>query len=162
MMRAVVAPEPGGPEALQIVERPVPQLATGEVLIHVAAAGVNRPDVMQRLGLYPPPPGASDIFGLEVSGTVVAAAGNIKQSVIGARVCALVSGGGYADYCAAPLGTCLLVPDALSLTEAAAVPETLFTVWVNLFERGFAGDGDFVLVHGGTSGIGTKAIALGK
>jgi putative PIG3 family NAD(P)H quinone oxidoreductase len=161
MMRAVVAPEPGGPDALQIVERPVPEISTGEVLIEVAAAGVNRPDVMQRLGLYPPPPGASDIFGLEVSGTIVAAASNIKRSIIGARVCALVSGGGYADYCAAPLGTCLLVPDALGLTEAAAVPETLFTVWVNLFERGFAADGDFVLVHGGTSGIGTMAIVLG-
>ena len=162
MMRAVIAPSPGGPDALQIVERPVPQIAAGEVLIQVTAAGVNRPDVMQRLGLYPPPNGASDIFGLEISGTIVAAASNIKQSIIGARVCALVSGGGYADYCAAPLGTCLRVPDTLSVTDAAAVPETLFTVWVNLFERGFAADGDFVLVHGGTSGIGTMAITLGQ
>ena len=162
MMRAVIAPSPGGPDALQIVERPVPQIAAGEVLVQVAAAGVNRPDVMQRLGLYPPPNGASDIFGLEISGTIVAAASNIKQSIIGARVCALVSGGGYADYCAAPLGTCLRVPDTLSVTDAAAVPETLFTVWVNLFERGFAADGDFVLVHGGTSGIGTMAITLGQ
>jgi len=132
-----------------------------EVLIQVAAAGVNRPDVLQRMGLYPPPPGASDIPGLEVAGTVVSAGEGAGQ-MVGNRVCALVAGGGYAEYCVASAGTCLPVPEVLRLTEAAAMPETLFTVWVNLFERGFAADGDTVLVHGGTSGIGTMAIKLGS
>ena len=127
----------------------------------VAAAGVNRPDVLQRRGMYPPPPGAPDILGLEVAGEVVTA-GEGAEALVGDKVCALVAGGGYAEYCAAPAGTCLRVPEAISLIEAAAMPETLFTVWVNLFERGFAADGDWVLVHGGTSGIGTMAIALGK
>src|SRR4029079_5325731 len=122
---------------------------------------VNRPDILQRRGLYPPPPGAPDVLGLEVAGEIVAA-GEGAEEVIGQRVCALVAGGGYAEYCVAPVGTCLTVPDAISLIEAAAMPETLFTVWVNLFERGFAADGDWVLVHGGTSGIGTMAITLGK
>jgi putative PIG3 family NAD(P)H quinone oxidoreductase len=131
------------------------------VLVRVAAAGVNRPDVLQRLGLYPPPPGASDIPGLEIAGQVVAAGDGAEQA-IGGAVCALVAGGGYAEYCVAPAGTCLPVPETLSMREAAAMPETLFTVWVNLFERGFAADGDTVLVHGGSSGIGTMAIALGK
>jgi putative PIG3 family NAD(P)H quinone oxidoreductase len=157
-MQAVVADGQGG---LVIVERPVPQPGEGEVLIKVAAAGVNRPDVLQRRGMYPPPPGASDILGLEVAGEVVVAGGNADQ-MVRQKVNALVSGGGYAEFCVAPAGTCLTVPDALSLVEAAAMPETLFTVWVNLFERGFAADGDWVLVHGGTSGIGTMAIALGK
>ena len=161
-MRAIVAPEPGGPEALQIVERPVPRPKSGEVLIRVAAAGVNRPDIMQRLGLYPPPPGAPDIFGLEVSGRIVAAGDEEGSHLVGSDVCALVAGGGYAEYCIAPVGTCLPLPATLTLVEAAAMPETLFTVWVNLFERGFAADGDRVLVHGGTSGIGTMAIALGQ
>jgi NADPH2:quinone reductase len=160
-MRAVVAPQPDGAEDLGITERPVPRAGPGEVLIEVAAAGVNRPDILQRRGLYPPPPGAPDILGLEVAGTVVEA-GEGAEGLVGHKVCALVAGGGYAEYCAAPAGTCLPVPDALSLSEAAAMPETLFTVWVNLFERGFAADGDMVLVHGGTSGIGTMAIALGK
>ncbi|HZC38355.1 MAG TPA: NAD(P)H-quinone oxidoreductase [Sphingomicrobium sp.] len=160
-MMAVVAPQPDGAEELALVERPVPQPGPGEVLIKVAAAGVNRPDILQRRGLYPPPPGAPDILGLEIAGEVVAA-GTGAEPLIGERVCALVAGGGYAEYCAAPVGTCLGVPDALSLVEAAAMPETLFTVWVNLFERGFAADGDWVLVHGGASGIGTMAIALGK
>ncbi len=160
-MRAIVAIEPGGPEALRLTERPVPRPAASEVLIRVESAGVNRPDVLQRMGLYPPPPGATDILGLEVAGSVVAA-GKDAEPLIGQRVCALVAGGGYAEYCVAPAGTCLTVPAALSMTEAAAIPETLFTVWVNLFERGFAADGDTVLVHGGTSGIGTMAIALGK
>jgi NADPH2:quinone reductase len=157
-MTAVEAPEPGGPEALKLVERPVPQPGAGEVLVKVAAAGVNRPDVHQRKGLYPPPPGASPILGLELAGTVVAGV----EELIGERVCALVAGGGYAEYCVAPAGTCLPVPEALRMTEAAALPETLFTVWVNLFERGFAAGGDTVLVHGGTSGIGTMAILLGR
>ena len=157
-MQAVVADGQGG---LVIVERPVPQPGEGEVLIKVAAAGVNRPDVLQRRGMYPPPPGASDILGLEVAGEVVIAGENADQ-MVRQKVNALVSGGGYAEFCVAPAGTCLTVPDALSLVEAAAMPETLFTVWVNLFERGFAADGDWVLVHGGTSGIGTMAIALGK
>lgn len=158
MMEAVEAPEPGGPEALRLVERPVPQPAADEVLIKVAAAGVNRPDVLQRMGQYAPPPGASATLGLEVAGTVVAG----YDELIGERVCALVAGGGYAQYCIAPAGTCLVVPPVLTMVEAAALPETLFTVWVNLFERGFAVDGETVLVHGGTSGIGTMAITLGK
>ena len=157
-MKAVVGPQPDGAEELAVVERRVPRPGPDEVLIRVAAAGVNRPDILQRRGLYPPPPGAPDILGLEVAGTVVEG----PEELIGRDVCALVAGGGYAEYCAAPIGTCLFVPDGLSLVEAAAMPETLFTVWVNLFERGFAADGDWVLVHGGTSGIGTIAIALGK
>jgi putative PIG3 family NAD(P)H quinone oxidoreductase len=160
-MMAVVAPQPDGAEELALVERAVPRAGPGEVLIEVAAAGVNRPDILQRRGLYPPPPGAPDILGLEVAGQVVET-GDGAEPLLGQMVCALVAGGGYAQYCAAPAGTCLLVPSALSLVEAAAMPETLFTVWVNLFERGFAADGDWVLVHGGTSGIGTMAIALGQ
>ena len=160
VMRAIEIASPGGPEQLQLASHPTPQPGPGEVLVKVAAAGVNRPDILQRMGVYPPPPGASDIPGLEISGTVVAA-GQGASHLIGARVCALVAGGGYADYCVAPLGTCLTVPEVLRMTEAAAFPETLFTVWVNLFERGFAADGDTVLVHGGTSGIGTMAIKLG-
>ena len=150
-----------GDGELQAVERPVPQPAKGEVLIKVAAAGVNRPDVLQRHGLYQPPAGAPDILGLEVAGEVVAVSKGADE-LLGQPVCALVAGGGYAEYCAAPIGTCLPVPDAISLVEAAAMPETLFTIWVNLFERGFAADGDWVLVHGGASGIGTMAIALGR
>ena len=160
-MQAIEIAAPGGPEVLRPTERPVPRPGPGEVLVRVAAAGVNRPDVLQRMGLYPPPPGASDIPGREIAGIVVAAGEGAEQAVGGA-VCALVAGGGYAEYCVAPAGTCLPVPEVLSLREAAAMPETLFTVWVNLFERGFAADGDTVLVHGGTSGIGTMAIALGK
>ena len=159
-MMAVVAPQPDGAEELALVERSVPRAGPGEVLIEVAAAGVNRPDILQRRGLYPPPPGAPDILGLEVAGQIVEV-GEGAEPLLGQMVCALVAGGGYAEYCAAPAGTCLLVPGALSLVEAAGMPETLFTVWVNLFERGFAADGDWVLVHGGTSGIGTMAIALG-
>ena len=160
VMRAVEIAAAGGPEQLRLGSRPMPRAGKGEVLVKVAAAGVNRPDVLQRMGAYPPPPGASDIPGLEISGTVVAAGSGATQ-LIGTRVCALVAGGGYADYCVAPAGTCLAVPEVLRMTEAAAMPETLFTVWINLFERGFAGDGDTVLVHGGTSGIGTMAIKLG-
>ena len=160
-MQAIEISAPGGPEVLRLVERAVPTPGPDEVLVRVAAAGVNRPDVLQRMGAYPPPPGASDIPGLEIAGTVVAAGDGASQ-LIGARVCALVAGGGYAQYCIAPMGTCLPVPEVLRMTEAAALPETLFTVWVNLFERGFAADGDTVLVHGGTSGIGTMAILLGR
>jgi putative PIG3 family NAD(P)H quinone oxidoreductase len=160
-MQAIEIARPGGPEMLRLVERPVPKPGPDEVLIRVAAAGVNRPDALQRMGLYPPPPGASDIPGLEVSGMVVGAGEGAEQAV-GAPVCALVAGGGYAEYCVAPAGTCLPVPEVMTMTGAAAMPETLFTVWVNLFERGFAADGDTVLVHGGTSGIGTMAIKLGS
>ena len=160
-MRAIVGPQPDGAEELAVVDRQVPRPGPGEVLIQVAAAGVNRPDILQRRGLYPPPPGAPDILGLELAGTVVEA-GEGAEDHVGLQVCALVAGGGYAEYCVAPAGTCLPVPEGVSLTEAAAMPETLFTVWVNLFERGFAADGDNVLVHGGTSGIGTMAIALGQ
>ena len=161
VMRAVEIAAPGDPDQLRLASRPTPRPGKGEVLVKVAAAGVNRPDVLQRKGLYPPPPGTSDIPGLEISGTVVAAGAGATQ-LIGARVCALVAGGGYSEYCVAPAGTCLAVPEVLRMTEAAAMPETLFTVWINLFERGFAGDGDTVLVHGGTSGIGTMAIKLGN
>ena len=160
-MLAVVAPQPDGAEELALVEREVPRPGREEVLIKVAAAGINRPDILQRRGLYPPPPGAPDILGLEIAGEVVEA-GEGAAELMGQPLCALVAGGGYAEYCVAPVGTCLPVPEAISLIEAAAMPETLFTVWVNLFERGFAADGDWVLVHGGTSGIGTMAIALGK
>jgi putative PIG3 family NAD(P)H quinone oxidoreductase len=157
-MQAVVADGSGG---LAIVERPVPKPGPGEVLIKVAAAGVNRPDVLQKRGHYPPPPGAPDVLGLEVAGEIVAA-GEDAERLMGQRVCALVAGGGYAEYCVAAAGVGLSVPEALSSIEAAAMPETLFTVWVNLFERGFAADGDWVLIHGGTSGIGTMAISLGQ
>ena len=161
VMRVVEIAAPGGPDQLRLASRPTPKPGKDEVLVKVAAAGVNRPDVLQRMGLYPPPPGASDIPGLEISGTVVAA-GPGSTHLIGSRVCALVSGGGYAEYCLAPAGTCLPVPEVLRMNEVAAMPETLFTVWVNLFERGFAAEGDTVLVHGGTSGIGTMAIKLGN
>jgi putative PIG3 family NAD(P)H quinone oxidoreductase len=157
-MIAIDPAAPGGPEMLQPVERPVPQAGEGELLIRVEAAGLNRPDVVQRLGLYPPPPGAPSILGLEVAGTVVAG----DPARIGEPVCALVSGGGYAEYCAAPAAQCLPVPRGFSMAEAAALPETFFTVWTNLFGRGGAKAGDRVLVHGGTSGIGTTVILLGK
>lgn len=160
VMRAIDPDAPGGPEVLQVVERPVPRPGPNEVLIHVAAAGVNRPEVMQRQGSYPPPPGAPSILGMEVSGTIVAVGEDVQSELIGQPVCALISGGAYADYAVAPYGQCLHVPEALSMVEAAAMPETLFTVWTNLFERGYASDGDTVLVHGGTSGIGTMAIGL--
>ncbi|WP_229726833.1 NAD(P)H-quinone oxidoreductase [Sphingomonas alpina] len=160
LMRAIDPDAPGGPDVLRIVERPVPVPGPEEVLIRVAAAGVNRPEVMQRKGLYPPPPGAPSILGMEVSGTIVAVGDGVMKEIIGQPVCALISGGAYADYAVAPWGQCLPVPEALSMVEAAAMPETLFTVWTNLFERGYASEGDTVLVHGGTSGIGTMAIAL--
>ena len=161
-MTAIDPAQPGGPEVLEPVERPVPSPGPGEVLIRVEAAGVNRPDVMQRLGFYPPPPGAPTIPGLEVAGTVAALGAGVDGLAPGDRICALVAGGGYAQYCAAPAGQCLPVPGAFSMIEAAAMPETFFTVWSNLFQRGGAREGERVLVHGGTSGIGTTAILLGK
>lgn len=162
MMVAIEAEQPGGPEMLRPVERPVPQPGPGEVLVRVAAAGVNRPDVMQRMGLYPSPPGAPTTLGLEIAGTVVALGDGVDPALLGQSVCALVAGGGYAQYCVAPAAQCLPVPTGLSMVEAAAVPETFFTVWSNLFDRGGAKAGETALVHGGTSGIGTAAILLGK
>jgi NADPH2:quinone reductase len=159
-MNAIDPAGAGGPEMLQLVRRPVPRPGAGEVLIRVAAAGVNRPDILQRLGAYPPPPGAPSIPGLEVAGEIVAVGEGVGPELVGQPVCALVAGGGYAEYCVGPAGQCLTVPEALSMVEAAAMPETLFTVWTNLFERAFAKEGEWVLVHGGTSGIGTMAIAL--
>lgn len=159
-MRAIDPIAPGGPEVLAVSERPVPRPGRDEVLIRVEAAGVNRPDVLQRMGLYPMPPGAPSILGLEVAGRVVALGEGVGREWEDQRVCALLSGGGYAEYVVAPAGQCLPVPEALTMVEAAAMPETLFTVWTNLFERAYARDGDTVLVHGGTSGIGTMAISL--
>jgi len=161
-MIAIDPDEAGGPEVLQPVERPVPQPGPGELLIKVAAAGVNRPDVLQREGKYPPPPGASPIMGLELAGEVVGLREGADERLLGRRVMALVAGGAYAEYALAPAGQCIAVPPALSMVEAAALPETLFTVWHNLFERAHAAPGETVLVHGGTSGIGTMAIKLGK
>ena len=161
-MTAVAIAAPGGPEVLQPIEMAVPRPGAGQVLVRVAAAGVNRPDVIQRLGRYPPPEGASPIPGLEIAGEVVSLGEGVAADMLGRAVCALVTGGGYAEYCLADARHCLPVPDGLSLAEAAAMPETLFTVWHNVFERGFARDGETLLVHGGTSGIGTMAIKLGK
>ena len=161
-MTAIDPQATGGPEVLVPVERPVPAPGAGDVLIRVAAAGLNRPDVLQRLGLYPMPPGAPSIPGLEIAGEVVALGDGVEPGLMGQPVCALIAGGGYADYAVAPAAQCLPVPAALTMVEAAAIPETLFTVWTNLFERAYVVDGDSVLVHGGTSGIGTMAISLGK
>ncbi|RVT39933.1 NAD(P)H-quinone oxidoreductase [Sphingobium algorifonticola] len=159
-MTAITIAKPGGPEVLVPETRAVPSPADGEVLIQVHAAGVNRPDVLQRQGKYPPPPGASDIPGLEVSGTVVAVGSDSDTSLVGQAVCALITGGGYAEYALAPVRQCLPVPHGYDMVEAAALPETLFTVWTNLFERAYVVAGDTVLVHGGTSGIATMAISL--
>lgn len=159
-MRVVEIAKFGGPEGLQVADRPVPVPGPGEVLIKVVAAGVNRPDVVQRYGKYPPPPGASDLPGLEVSGHVVARGEGVVQWQEGDALCALVSGGGYAEYCVAPQAQCLRLPGGLSLVEGAALPETFFTVWTNVFERGRLVKGEHILVHGGTSGIGTTAIQL--
>jgi putative PIG3 family NAD(P)H quinone oxidoreductase len=152
--------QPGPPDVMQPCRRSVPKVQAGEVLIRVVAAGVNRPDCLQRSGSYPPPPGASDLPGLEVAGIVVAVADDVSKPSVGDRVCALVAGGGYAEYCTAPAVQCLPVPAALTLIEAAAVPETFFTVWSNVFERGRLQPGESLLVHGGASGIGTTAIQL--
>ena len=161
-MTAVAIREPGGPEVLVAEQRPVPRPGPGELLIRVAAAGVNRPDVLQRMGFYPPPPGASDLPGLEIAGTVVATGPGGDPEMLGQAVCALVAGGGYAEYCVAPAGSVLPVPAGFTMAEAAALPETIFTVWHNLFERGWIKEGETALVHGGTSGIGTTAIGLCK
>ena len=153
----------GGPAScLRLRQRPLPELRSGEVLIEVACAGVNRPDVMQRAGSYPPPPGASPILGLEVAGKVVAKADEVTGLEIGDHVCALTPGGGYAEYCAAPAAHCLPIPTGLTLLEAAALPENYFTVWTNVFDRGRLQSGEAFLVHGGSSGIGTTAIQLAK
>ena len=161
-MIAIEIREPGGPEVLVAVERPAPVAAAGEVLIKVAAAGVNRPDVFQRLGRYPPPPGVTDIPGLEVSGIITEVASGAGSFRVGDAVCALVAGGGYAEYCAAPAPQCLPAPRGLELIDAAAIPETFFTVWTNVFERGRLQAGESILVHGGSSGIGTAAIQLAR
>lgn len=161
-MKAIEIATPGGPEQLRLTDRPMPQPGDGEVLIRVAAAGVNRPDVVQRQGHYPPPPGASDLPGLEVAGTVEALGPNVTGVALGDEVTALLSGGGYAEYATAAAAVCLPIPKGLSLVEAAALPENYFTVWTNLFERGGCKAGEDVLIHGGTSGIGTTAIQLAK
>lgn len=159
-MRAIEITQPGKPEVLQPCERPLPELKAGEVLIRVHAAGINRPDVLQRMGHYPVPPGASDLPGLEVAGEIVD--GELGDSGFkkGDMVCALVQGGGYAEYCAAPLAQCLPVPEGLSAVEAASLPETFFTVWTNVFDRAGLSEGETLLVQGGTSGIGVTAIQL--
>lgn len=164
-MQAIAISTPGGPEVLAPVQLPLPTLAAGEVLIRVAAAGINRPDVVQRKGHYPPPPGASPLPGLEVAGTIVAGDPQAMQAAglrVGDAVCALVSGGGYAQYCAAPAAHCLPVPKGWSLTQAAGLPETCFTVWSNLFDRAQLQAGQTVLIHGGSSGIGITAIQMAK
>jgi putative PIG3 family NAD(P)H quinone oxidoreductase len=159
-MRVIEITQPGGPEVLVPAKRPVPKPASGEVLIKVAAAGVNRPDVFQRQGAYAPPPGASDLPGLEVAGEVVAIGPDTPRWKVGDRVTALVAGGGYAAFCAAPAVQCLPIPGSLSMIDAAALPETFLTVWTNMFERGRLQAGESFLVHGGSSGIGTTAIQL--
>ena len=161
-MTAIEISRPGDPDVLVPVERPQPVPAAGEVLIKVAAAGVNRPDIFQRLGRYPPPPGASDIPGLEVAGIVDSVGDDVIDYRAGDAVCALVAGGGYAEYCTAPAPQCLSVPRGLDLTAAAAIPETFFTVWTNVFERGRLKADESLLVHGGSSGIGTTAIQLAR
>ena len=161
-MIAIEIREPGEPDVLVPVERPIPVPAEGEVLIRVAAAGVNRPDVFQRRGRYAPPPGASDIPGLEVSGTIETVGPGVTGVAAGDAVCALVSGGGYAEYCVAPAPQCLPVPRGMDVVTAAAIPETFFTVWTNVFQRGRLQPGESLLVHGGSSGIGTTAIQLAK
>ena len=164
-MTAIEISTAGKPDVLRPVRRPLPKPAAGEVLIRVAAAGVNRPDCLQRRGIYPPPDGASDLPGLEVAGTIVAIADDAEKPTtvaIGDRVCALLTGGGYAQYCTAPAVQCLPIPAGLDFAQAAALPETFFTVWTNLFDRGRLTSGDTVLIHGGASGIGTTAIQLAR
>ncbi|MBO6506718.1 MAG: NAD(P)H-quinone oxidoreductase [Kordiimonadaceae bacterium] len=161
-MKAVEITKPGGPEVLVQTDRPEPIAGSGEVLIEVKAAGVNRPDVVQRLGLYPPPPGASDIPGLEVAGVVAAVGEGVTSVTLGDKVCALVPGGGYAELCTAPAATCVPMPEGLSFIEAAALPETYFTVWSNVFDRAGLSEGETFLVHGGSSGIGSTSIQLAK
>jgi NADPH2:quinone reductase len=162
MMRAIEIAEPGGPDVLRLVEREVPRPSADEVLIRVDAAGVNRPDISQRRGTYAPPAGASDIPGLEVAGAIVAVGDRVQRWQVADQVCALVAGGGYAEFCAVPAVQCLPVPRGSTAVHAAAIPETFFTVWTNVFERGRLQRGESVLVHGGSSGIGTAAIQLGR
>jgi putative PIG3 family NAD(P)H quinone oxidoreductase len=159
-MEHVVVTAPGGPEVLRIGSAATPHPGAGEVLIRVAAAGVNRPDVLQRQGKYPPPPGASPILGLEVAGTIAACGANVTEWRVGDAVCALVAGGGYAEYCVAPAPQCLPIPAGCTMVEAAALPETVFTVWTNVFQRGRLVAGERILIHGGSSGIGTTAIQI--
>ncbi|WP_269585562.1 NAD(P)H-quinone oxidoreductase [Roseibium sp. Sym1] len=161
-MTVVAISEPGGPDVLKAERRPIPDLGPGEILIRVVAAGVNRPDVLQRKGAYPPPKGASDLPGLEVSGEVVACGEGSTRHQVGAQVTALAPGGGYAEYCKVPEGHALPIPQGLSMVEAAALPETFFTVWTNVFDRVGLKSGERFLVHGGTSGIGTTAIQLAR
>jgi putative PIG3 family NAD(P)H quinone oxidoreductase len=161
-MRAIEIEKPGGPEVLRLVKRPVPRPGSSEVLIRVAAAGVNRPDILQRQGVYPPPEGASDLPGLEVAGEVVAVGAKVITEKVGGAVTALLPGGGYAEYAVADEGSCLPVPRRLTLEEAAGLPETYFTVWANVFEDGGLKGGESLLVHGGASGIGVTAIAMSK
>lgn len=161
-MQAIIATEAGGPDVLTLVERPIPQPAEGEVLIRVAAAGVNRPDLMQRSGALPAPADSGDILGLEIAGEIVAAGPDVEADLVGSKVMALLKGGGYADYSLAKVSQCLPVPDGLSLAEAAALPEGLFTIWHNLFERGALQKGEHLLIQGGASGIGTLALQLAQ
>ena len=161
-MRAIEIRAPGGPDVLVETDRPKPAPATGEVLVKVAAAGVNRPDVMQRMGHYPPPPGITDIPGLEVAGVIEQVGEGVRDWQVGDRVCALVAGGGYAEYCVAPAPQCLPIPSKMDFVHAAAIPETFFTVWTNVFERGRLKPGESILIHGGSSGIGTTAIQLAR
>jgi putative PIG3 family NAD(P)H quinone oxidoreductase len=161
-MRAIVISSPGSPGVLRLEDRPRPVVGPRDVLVRVEAAGVNRPDIMQRLGRYPPPPGASDVPGLEIAGVVEDTGSEARRFRRGDRVCALVAGGGYAELCAVPEPQCLPLPSGLDAVHAAAVPETYFTVWTNLFQRARLSAGEWVLVHGGTSGIGTTAIQLAR
>ena len=161
-MRAIAIREPGPPSVLELVERPTPSPGGGEVLIAVAAAGVNRPDVLQRLGRYAPPPGVTDIPGLEVAGVITAIGPRVERWAVGDRVCALLAGGGYAEYCVVPDAQCLPIPAGLDMTAAAALPEVMLTVWSNVFERGRLQAGESALIHGGSSGIGTAAIQLAR
>ncbi len=161
-MKCIEIAQPGGPEVLVSTERPIPQPDSGQVLIKVTAAGVNRPDVIQRQGGYPSPPGASDLPGLEISGEVVLCASDVTSITPGDQVCALLNGGGYAEYAIAEASLCLPVPQGIAIQDAAALPETTFTVWHNVFERAGLQDGEIFLIHGGTSGIGTTAIQMAK
>lgn len=161
-MRFIDCPTAGDPEVMVLSHGPMPSLTAGQVLIRVHAAGVNRPDILQRRGLYPMPAGVNPVLGLEVAGEVVAAADDVQSLRVGDRVCALTNGGGYADYCAVPAGQCLPLPAGLSMLQAAAIPETFFTVWANLVQLGQARRGERVLIHGGSSGIGTTALLLGR
>jgi putative PIG3 family NAD(P)H quinone oxidoreductase len=161
-MIAIAIREPGPPDVLVPVERPVPDIGERDVLIEVMAAGVNRPDIMQRQGRYAPPPGTTDIPGLEVAGVITAVGANVQRFALGDRVCALAAGGGYAEYCAVPAVQCLPIPAGVDVVRAAALPEVMFTVWTNVFERGHLVRGESILIHGGSSGIGTAAIQLAR